>query len=120
MSELHTQACNGATYYRVDAPCVCSAGRTRTDAERQANAVERIIEREERDEMSDHVRLNVNLNSETAAALRAIAEGRGISFTEVVRRSIAIYKYLDDEGQDGRIIQTLDQSNKNAKELVLM
>ena len=66
------------------------------------------------------VRLNVNLNRETAEALKEIAEERGISATEAVRRAISIYKYIDDEVQDGRKVITSDQENKNVKELVLL
>lgn len=66
------------------------------------------------------VRLNVNLNAETAEALKEIAEERGISFTEAVRRAISVYKYIDDEVQEGRKVTTSDQENKNVKELVLL
>lgn len=66
------------------------------------------------------IRLNVNLNSETAEALKEIAEERGISFTEAVRRAISVYKYIDDEVQEGRKIQIADKSNKNVRELILM
>lgn len=66
------------------------------------------------------VRLNVNLNQETAEALKTIAEERGISATEAVRRAISIYKYIEDEVQEGRKVITSDQENKNVKELVLL
>lgn len=66
------------------------------------------------------VRLNVNLNAETAEALKEIAEERGISYTEAVRRAISVYKYIDDEVQDGRKVITSDQENKSVKELVLL
>lgn len=66
------------------------------------------------------VRLNVNLNKETAAALREIADEQGVSYTEAVRRAIAIYKYVVDEQAAGRKIQTMDANEKNKRELVLM
>lgn len=66
------------------------------------------------------VRLNVNLNFDTAEALKEIAAERGISFTEAVRRAISVYKYIDDEVQEGRKVITSDKENKNVKELVLM
>jgi hypothetical protein len=65
-------------------------------------------------------RLNVNLNSETAAALQEIAENRGISFTEAVRRAISVYKFIDDETQEGHRIQTVDPERNQVRELVLM
>lgn len=66
------------------------------------------------------VRLNVNLNKETAAALRELADEQGISFTEAVRRAISVYKYVSDEQSQGRKIQTMDSNDKNKRELVLM
>ena len=41
------------------------------------------------------VRLNVNLNKETAAALKDIAEKQGISLTEAVRRAVALLKFIE-------------------------
>lgn len=66
------------------------------------------------------VRLNVNLNAETAEALKEIADQRGISFTEAVRRAISIYKFIDDETQEGHRIQTVDPERNQVRELVLM
>lgn len=66
------------------------------------------------------VRLNVNLNKETAAALKDITDKQGISLTEAVRRAIALLKYIDDERTQGRKIQTMDADGKNKRELVLM
>jgi len=65
-------------------------------------------------------RLNVNLNAETAEALKEIAEHRGISFTEAVRRAISVYKFIDDETQEGHRIQTVDPERNQVRELVLM
>jgi uncharacterized protein (DUF2267 family) len=66
------------------------------------------------------VRLNVNLNSETADALRQIAEERGISATEAVRRAIAVYKYIEDEVDAGHTVQTVDKTSQKVRELVLI
>lgn len=66
------------------------------------------------------VRLNVNLNKETAAALKEIAEKQGISLTEAVRRAIALLKFIDEEQAEGRKIQTMEGDGKNKRELVLM
>ena len=66
------------------------------------------------------VRLNVNLNSETAVALKEIADHRGISFTEAVRRAISVYKFIDEETQEGRRIQTVSPDRSEVRELVLM
>jgi Ribbon-helix-helix protein, copG family len=66
------------------------------------------------------VRLSVNLNKETADALKEMAKEHGISFTEAVRRAISVYKFIDDEVHEGRKVHTLDADNKNVRELVLM
>lgn len=66
------------------------------------------------------VRLNVNLNAETAAVLKQLTEERGISFTEAVRRAISVYNYIDGEARSGRRIQTTDANHSDVREFVLM
>jgi hypothetical protein len=66
------------------------------------------------------VRLNVNLNPETAEALRVVAEARGISLTEAVRRAVAIYKYIEDEIAADRKVLTEDARGRHRRELVLL
>lgn len=74
----------------------------------------------ERNDMPDLTRLTVNLNHETADALKGFAERQDISLTEAVRRAIALLKFIDDERNAGRKIQTMDSDGKNKRELVLM
>lgn len=69
---------------------------------------------------TDLVRLNVNLNSETAEALKLLAEEKGSSLTEVIRRAIAVYKFVDDESRSGHRVQTVDPQTSEVRELVLM
>jgi hypothetical protein len=69
---------------------------------------------------ADLVRLSVNLNEETAMALKDIADRHGISFTEAIRRVIAVYKYLDDEQAAGRVIQIVDPKKRKVWELGLL
>ena len=66
------------------------------------------------------VRLNVNLNTETAETLKQMAEENGSSLTEIVRRAIAVYKFIEDESREGHRIQTVDPESKDVRELVLM
>lgn len=66
------------------------------------------------------VRLNVNLNKETAAALKELAAKQNVSLTEAVRRAIAVLKFVEEEQGEGRKIQTMDPDGKNKRELVLM
>lgn len=68
----------------------------------------------------DMVRLNVNLNRETADTLAAIAEERGISATEAVRRAITVYAYIVAEVAKGRKVQTQDHNGRHIKELILL
>jgi len=42
------------------------------------------------------IRLHVNLNDETAQALRSFAVSRGLSITEALRIMIGTVKFLDD------------------------
>lgn len=66
------------------------------------------------------VRLSVNMNQDTAEALKEIADEAGISLTEAVRRAISVYKFVEDEIDKGRHVQTADEKGGNVRELVLM
>ena len=50
-------------------------------------------------------RLSVNINDETANALREIAKDEGTTVTEVVRRAVSVYKFFDDARDEGKTIQ---------------
>jgi predicted DNA-binding helix-hairpin-helix protein len=58
------------------------------------------------------VRLNVNINNETETALKKLAAKRGTSVTEIVRRAVAIYEYLEDETSDGKKVQLVDSKDR--------
>jgi hypothetical protein len=66
------------------------------------------------------IRLSVNMNAETAAALKEYAASTKLSYTEAVRRAIAIAKYINDEKLEGRKIQTTDPERNEIRELILM
>jgi hypothetical protein len=67
------------------------------------------------------VRLSVNLNVDTARALREYAAANHVSATEAVRRAISVLKYVDDEKRSGRAIQSVDDEKKDkVRELVLL
>lgn len=65
-------------------------------------------------------RLNINMNEQTAAALRELAQREQISITEAVRRAISIYKFFSDELADGRKIQTMREDGGAKRDVVLM
>lgn len=66
------------------------------------------------------IRLSVNMNPETAELLKKFAGDKHLSYTEAIRRAIAIAKYIEDEVAEGRKIQTVDPERKDVRELVLM
>ncbi|MDQ4490178.1 ribbon-helix-helix protein, CopG family [Sinomonas sp. ASV486] len=66
------------------------------------------------------VRLNVNMNEKTARELREVAERGGYSITEVVRRAIALYRFVWGETKNDRILVITDRDGKNRSEIVLM
>lgn len=72
---------------------------------------------EKSDPRADLIRLSVNLNLETAAALREFADRRGLSFTESIRRVISIASYLENEISEGRKVQVVDERRRKAWEL---
>ena len=42
-------------------------------------------------------RLNINVSNQTAKLLRELAERNETSVTEVIRRAVSVYKYIEDE-----------------------
>lgn len=57
-------------------------------------------------------RLSVNINDDTAAALRSLAEEDGVTITEVVRRAVSVYKFFDEAKEAGKTIQLVDRDEK--------
>ena len=76
--------------------------------------------REPRTATQNLVRLSVNMNPETAEALKEFASSKHLSYTEAVRRAIAIAKYIDDEISEGRKVQTVDPDRADIRELILI
>lgn len=65
--------------------------------------------------MSDDrlVRLSVNMNHETAEALKDLAQERGISYTEAVRRAIMLTDYLMSVEDKGGFVEIVDGKGRN-------
>lgn len=55
-------------------------------------------------------RLSVNVNDETADALRTLAERRGVSVTETVRRAVSVYDFLEKRQANGEQIRVVDDA----------
>lgn len=78
----------------LDAPGISFVGDDSTViAESVADAIMDIVRRPE----PDKVRLSVNLAPDVAAALRYLADRKGVSITEAVRDAIATEKFIQDE-----------------------
>ncbi|WP_240796070.1 DUF6364 family protein [Yimella sp. RIT 621] len=57
-------------------------------------------------------RLNVNINDETAAALKELAKKNQTSVTEIVRRATGLYKFVADElGEGSKTLQVVDDKS---------
>ena len=70
--------------------------------------------------MSDRMtRLSVNMNAETTEQLRRFAAAKHLTYTEAVRRAIAIAVFIESEYEAGRRIQVVDEARNQVRELVL-
>ncbi|MFW3631242.1 ribbon-helix-helix protein, CopG family [Rhodococcus qingshengii] len=66
------------------------------------------------------IRLSVNMNNETADALREIADRYGVSVTEAVRRAISVAHFVEQETRAGKTVQIEDPKTGKVRELVMM
>lgn len=64
-------------------------------------------------------KLSVNINQETAAALREIAANNGITITEAIRRAVSIADFVYKEKAKGRRIQTMSKRGYKVREIEL-
>jgi hypothetical protein len=65
------------------------------------------------------VRLSVNLSSETATMFKALIERKGLSITEGIRRAIAIWKFLEDQKDQGNEIAIIEPDDTVRKVVLL-
>jgi hypothetical protein len=64
------------------------------------------------------LKTTLTLHEDAVSALRELAEARNVSFAEVVRRALAMDKYLTDARKEGcRIL--VEDPEKLIKELVI-
>lgn len=64
-------------------------------------------------------RLSVNMNAETTAQLKQYADTKHLTYTETVRRAIAIAVFIEAEHEAGRRIQVVDEARNKVRELVI-
>lgn len=66
------------------------------------------------------IRLSININLETAAALEECSRKYGVTKTEVIRRAVALLKFMEEEREQGRRVVTMDRRDKDWRELVFV
>lgn len=64
-------------------------------------------------------RLVVNLNEDTASALRYISTAHGTSITESIRYAISIARFIQSEYEEGRVIETARSDGKMRRRIVV-
>lgn len=62
--------------------------------------------------MPETVRISANLAPEVVDALRSLAERRGTTMTEVLRRAISLEQFLDERLRDGGRLMIEDEDEK--------
>lgn len=63
-------------------------------------------------------RLTINLNPEAASFLKSLTEDRGITYTEAIRRALAVYKLVKEQTDEGTRVQFDD--GHTVREVVLL
>lgn len=66
-----------------------------------------------------HTKLTVNLTEEIVDVLRELAQRDGTTMTEILRRAIAVQKYLADEQADGKKVIIEDPDNNTSRQLII-
>lgn len=65
-------------------------------------------------------RLSINISNETARALRALAEKHDTSVTNIVRRAVSVYSFLDKELEGDTTLQLIDRKSNETTNLALL
>lgn len=69
--------------------------------------------------MTALTRLSINMNDETTADLKWIAERHGRSYTETIRRMIQLARFLEDELDEGNRVLIREPETNTVRELVI-
>lgn len=67
---------------------------------------------------AERIKVSVNLTPEEVETLKRIAERRGISMTEVIRRALAMEKFIDESSAAGEKI-LVQSSDKSMRQLLI-
>ncbi len=68
----------------------------------------------------DLTRLSVNMNQETADALKKYADKHGVSYTEAVRRAISLLHFIEGERSTGATILIESADQKTIRKAVFL
>jgi hypothetical protein len=68
---------------------------------------------------SNLVRLSINLSFETSEILKALADRKGITITEGIRRAIAIWEFVEGEIARGNQMAVIEKDETVRKVLIL-
>jgi hypothetical protein len=63
-------------------------------------------------------KISANLSDEVVDTLKATAERENVTFTEVLRRAISVFKLVDDALHDGQQILLRDPKTKEVERVV--
>lgn len=69
-------------------------------------------------EQQEYVVLRVNINKETAEALKELKGSTGCTITELVRRSVLIYHFIHKQRMKGREILLRSRNGKKIREIL--
>jgi hypothetical protein len=67
----------------------------------------------------EQTKVTVNLSNEVVAVLKDLAERDDTTMTEVLKRAIAVQKYLVDQQDHGRQLLIEDPNDKSVRQLVI-
>jgi hypothetical protein len=65
------------------------------------------------------VRLSVNLSVESAETLRGLTRRKGLTITEGIRRAIAVWRFIEDENNNGNQIAVIEHDGSIRKVVLL-
>jgi len=66
------------------------------------------------------INLSILINGETRLAIKELQARSDINVTEVIRRAIAIYKFVADEQDKGNVIVVQDKNGRNKQEMLVL
>ena len=65
-------------------------------------------------------KLTIRFGEKTDKLLKELAEEKGTTKTEIIRRALVTYKYLDDETKDSAsTVSITSRDNKTIKDVIL-